>query len=80
MNPILNCPSLAGKPKLIFVQSCRGSYNEEQGIVPDAVTENGRHFHNTKDTFIMYAAAPGNVAWATSGVTITSLLSNDEYI
>ena len=54
-------------PKLCFVQACRGSFNETQGIVSDyRIIRNARErpFHAAKDSYIMHAAVEGNPAWA----------------
>ena len=61
------------KPKIVFVLACRGEFGEDQGIVrlgeqrPCRLAvrhdEDDRFYHSVKDTYIIYAACPGNPAW-----------------
>ena len=37
-----NCPSLAGKPKLIFVQACQGSETDDGAMVAAKRIEKGK--------------------------------------
>jgi len=67
-----NCPTLINKPKLFFVQACRGddedkgvlSYNEMQ---KDGKDDNKDSFHNSlpsdTDFLLGYATPPGKVSW-----------------
>ena len=36
-----NCPALAGKPKLIFIQACQGSETDDGAIVAAKMVEKG---------------------------------------
>jgi len=50
--PILECPELVNKPKLFFLQLCRGDTNVHQGLSADDAVhsiEENRYYHSTKD-------------------------------
>ncbi|XP_076837671.1 caspase-7-like [Brachyhypopomus gauderio] len=53
-----NCPSLLGKPKVFFIQACRGSKTQEKLLVSDdAVTsDTGKEFYTIpKDSDFLFA-------------------------
>jgi caspase 7 len=62
------CPSLAGKPKLFFVQACKGRKSDSGAPVlstdsPASAFDGTRNIEytipNEADFFIAYATAPG---------------------
>lgn len=59
------CPTLCGKPKLIFVQASRNRDTAaKQWCNPGAVERGGRlSYHDSKDCLVMYATTSGSDAW-----------------
>jgi len=67
----LQCPNLKGKPKMFFIQACRGSsfdngvpvfdYADSKSKDPTPVAES--YLPTTTDTMIFYATQPGYVAY-----------------
>lgn len=67
-----NCPTLQSKPKLFFIQSCRGSSNESLPSFGDVDTHDVLSSDSTlarsacpreSDFLLSFATAPGYVAW-----------------
>ena len=51
---LLGCPLLTGKPKMAFIQCCRG-----ECTAPPQVVEGGNHSSEQSDFFLSYASVPG---------------------
>lgn len=64
-----SCPTLAGKPKLFFVQACRGSHRDA-GVMLQSCSEQKRDSTTSykiplhADFLIAYSTNPGYVSWA----------------
>jgi len=81
IEPILTHEKLAGRPKIIIAQICRGTQNQNQGLLepdgPGYDPKMDRYFHETKDSAIYYSSARGNQAWRSpqNGSVFISTLS-----
>ena len=60
-----SCPSLTGKPKLFFLQCCRGAKLDRGGLVPDDVTTKSPTvcLPITADLFMFFATFHDYFAW-----------------
>ena len=63
-----NCPTLFGKPKMFFIQACRGD-NEDVGVFPsdDEIQKDGKDDSNSlpsdADFLFAYSTAPGKASY-----------------
>ncbi|XP_051982997.1 caspase-3-like isoform X2 [Xyrauchen texanus] len=55
------CPSLVGKPKLFFIQACRGT-ELDPGVVPDSA-DGSMRIPVEADFLYAYSTAPGYYSW-----------------
>lgn len=60
------CPTLAGKPKLFFIQACQGKQTDSgsplvERTVIDGSTFNYNSFHIGTDVLVAYATIAGNL-------------------
>jgi len=63
---VKKCPTLAGKPKIFLVQSCRGSKtNEGARVQPDGDSKSYK-LPNFSDVVIAYSTIPGYLSWRDS--------------
>ncbi|CAC5399915.1 CASP7 [Mytilus coruscus] len=66
LDPIKNCKSLLGKPKLFFIQACRGNRIDYGNLVQDGSprsSETLQKLSSESDVLIAYATTPDYVSW-----------------